>query len=226
MDVVLFKHSCFFKKNIGATRVRVVCLPLSSPCGLHSWPDLLATNVSTVGAKCTNFGPHACKVIPPNHCCYFDPPWPPPLAKLCVWTVSFLQVVIKKFCLTLWSFIAACSVELRQVVFKQNMFICCNLTKLFPKHPLLLLASEPVEGQQRIWFLLRRKVASAAFNFHTVVLLNEPQRKFIGHLPQWPFATWRSSCCVCFVPANNQHNAVSGWHFLGSSVHFRRIASL
>ena len=51
--------------------------------------------------------------------------------------------------------------------FFQNMFICCNLTKLFPKHPLLLLASEPVEDQLGIWFLLRRKVASAAFNLHT-----------------------------------------------------------
>ena len=203
MDVVLFKHSCFFQKNIGATRVRVVCLPLSSPCGLHSWPDLLATVFSTVGAKCINFGPHACKVTPPNHCCYFDPPWPPPLAKICAWTVSFLQVVIKKFCLTLWSFIAACSVALRQVVFKQNTFICCNLTKLFPKYPLLLLASEPVEGQQRIWFLLRRKVASAAFNLHTS---DFPSHRFsvtnvwLQRMEKMRHDLQRCSCQSCSIP--------------------------
>ena len=51
--------------------------------------------------------------------------------KPCAWTGSFVQVATNMFCLTLWGFIAACSAEIKQMIFKQNTLTCRNLTSCF-----------------------------------------------------------------------------------------------
>ena len=168
---------------------RDVCLPLSSPCGLHSRP--VDCGFQNFVLKWDEMFVCHCR----RHVAYIVGPCllATNFSKTCLF-VAIWQVVSKTSTLTSGKrtrrrstrdLISAspkggkCGIQIAhkrfsvasllcyECEFFQNMFICCNLTKLFPKHPLLLLASEPIEGQQGIWFLLRRKVASAAFNLHT-----------------------------------------------------------